>query len=70
MITKRDLRLGKNIKKFRKRAKLTQEQLAEKTRLSTPYVGYLEIGYNRPSLKTLYKIATVLKAKVRELIPY
>lgn len=28
--------------------------------IETPYVGYLEIGYNRPSLRTLYKIATVL----------
>ncbi len=70
MITKRDLRLGKNIKKFRKNARLTQEKLAEKARLSTPYIGYLEIGQNRPSLKTLYKIATILKVKVKELIPY
>lgn len=70
MITKRDLRLARNIKRFRKKAGLTQEQLAEKTGLSTTYIGYLEIGRHRPSLKTLHKIATVLKVKVNEVIPY
>lgn len=53
MITKKDIKLGKNIKNFRKRAGLTQEILAEKTGLSTTYIGYLEIGQKRPTLKTL-----------------
>ncbi len=70
MVTKRDIRLGRTIRRFRKKAKLTQEQLAEKTQLSITHIGYLEIGHHRPSLKTLHKIATVLKVKVNELIPY
>lgn len=70
MITKRDIKLGKTIKQLRKKAGLTQEQLADKCKLSTTYVGYLEIGQKRPSLKTLNKIATVLGVKVKDLIPY
>src|SRR3972149_7476506 len=53
--------------RLRKRAKFTQEQLAEKTGLSTIYIDYIEIGKKRPTLKTLTKIAAVLKVKVREL---
>jgi len=41
--------------------------LAEKTGLSTIYIDYIEIGKKRPTLKTLNKIAAVLKVKVREL---
>jgi len=70
MITKKDVKLGKNIRKFRRKAGITQEELAEKTDLSTTYIGYIEIGQKRPTLKVLNKIATVLKVKVKDLIPY
>ena len=70
MVTKKDVKLGKNIARLRKGAGLTQEMLAEKTGLSLTFIGYLEIGQKRPALKTLNKIASVLKVKVKDLIPY
>ena len=70
MITKKDVRFGRNIQRIRKKAGLTQEELAEKTGLSTTYIGYIEIGQKRPILRTLNKIATALGVKVRDLIPY
>lgn len=69
-ITKKDLKLARNIRRLRRRAGLTQEQLADKTSLSTTYIGYLEIGQKKPSLKTLNKLANVLGVKVKDLIPY
>lgn len=70
MVTKKDVKLGKNIALLRKKAGLTQEQLAEKTNLSLTFIGYLEIGQKSPALKTLNKIATALKVRVKDLIPY
>lgn len=70
MVTKKDVKLGKNIARLRKLAGLTQEELAERTRLSLTFIGYIEIGQKRPTLKTLNKIASVLKVKVKDLIPY
>ena len=70
MVTKKDVRLGKNIARLRKQAGLTQEGLADRTNLSLTFIGYLEIGQKRPTLKTLNKIASVLKVKVKDLIPY
>ncbi len=70
MVTKKDVRLGKNIAKMRKNAGLTQEQLAERTNLSLTFIGYLETGKKKPALRSLNKIASVLKVKVKDLIPY
>ena len=70
MVTKRDRRLGKSIKRLRKRAGLTQEQLAEKANLSPVHISYLETATRTPDLKTLYKIADVLKVKVKNLFPF
>lgn len=70
MITKKDVRMGKAIRRYRRNLDLTQEQLAEKSRLSTTYIGYIEIGQKKPSLKALHKIADSLKVKVKDLIPY
>ena len=70
MVTKKDVQLGKNIQRLRKKAGLTQEQLAEKIALSTTYIGYIEIGQKRPSLKVINKIASALRVRVRDLFPY
>ncbi len=69
-ITKKEIRLGKQIKRYRKRAGLTQERLAEKVRVSTTHIGLVETGKRRISLKTLQKIASTLGLKVKELLPF
>ena len=59
--------LGKNIKYHRYRKKLTQEQLAEKLKVSPNYVGRLERGQHNPSLTKIENIAKVLDVKPFEL---
>ncbi|MBU4396669.1 helix-turn-helix domain-containing protein [Patescibacteria group bacterium] len=70
MVTEKDIRLGKKIKKYRKLAGLTQDQLAEKTKLSTKYIQFIEAGSRKPSLKTIYRLARTLEVKVRDLFPF
>lgn len=48
--------IGKNIRKFRLARKLRQEDLAEKTDLTTNYIGMVERGEKIPSLETFIKI--------------
>lgn len=69
-ITKKEIQLGKRIKKLRRKTGLTQEQLAEKVNVSTTHIGLVETGKRRVSLKTLQKIASVLGIKVKELLPF
>ena len=56
------LDIGLKISYYRKRAGLTQEDLAERVGVSTSYIGMIEApGVNKSaSLKTLYAIATAL----------
>lgn len=52
--------IGKNIKKFREIKKLRQEDLAEKTNLTTNYIGMIERGEKIPSLETFINILNSL----------
>lgn len=69
-ITKKDLKFGKKLQRLRKGCGITQEKLAEMTKLSTTFVGLIEIGKRRPSMKTLQKIASALGVQVKDLIPF
>lgn len=52
--------IGKNIRKFREIKKLRQEDLAEKTDLTTNYTGMIERGEKIPSLETFINILNSL----------
>lgn len=52
--------IGKNIRKFREIKKLRQEDLAEKTDLTTNYIGIIERGEKIPSLETFINILNSL----------
>lgn len=52
--------IGKNIRKFREIKKLRQEDLAEKTDLTTNYIGMIERGEIIPSLETFINILNSL----------
>lgn len=52
--------IGKNIRKFREIKKLRQEDLAEKTDLTTNYIGMIERGEKIPSLETSINILNSL----------
>jgi len=60
--------LGKNIRKFRVLASLTQKQLAEKVDCSTRHIGQVEMGKNIPSLEITVAIANALKVGIDQLV--
>jgi transcriptional regulator with XRE-family HTH domain len=52
---------AENMKKYRKKAKLTQEKLAEICGTDHRYIGQIETGARCPSLEYVERIATALK---------
>ncbi|MBQ3079950.1 MAG: helix-turn-helix transcriptional regulator [Clostridia bacterium] len=52
--------LGRRIRIQRRAAKMTQEQLAEKSGISLSYIGHIERGTRKASLETLVSIANAL----------
>ena len=61
------IRLGKNLTKLRKRAKLTQEGVAERVGASARYIQNLEAGENFPALPMLVQLKGVLRCSWEEL---
>ncbi len=61
--------LVKNIKYFRLKANMTQEQLAEKSDLSVSYIKQIEAGkeFKNITFNTFSKIAKALNIDVKEL---
>ncbi len=62
--------VAKNIRKYRIKAELTQEKVAELADLSLNFYQRLELPLQKdtPSLATLFKIAKVLRVKPAELL--
>ncbi len=61
--------LSTNIKKLRKKHNLSQEQLAQKARITYSTLIKIESGLNKnPTLETLTKIANAFKIKIDELV--
>lgn len=55
------------IKECRKKAYLTQQQLAEMTGMNDGYISRLETGKVMPTADTLWKIAKAIGCKVDDL---
>ena len=68
METKRDL--GRRLKTLRKRAALTQEDLAERAGLNPKYISGIERGRENPTLDTLLRLAKELGAQPVELFDF
>lgn len=60
-------KIGKRIAELRKKAGLTQEQLAVKTNLNRTFIGYIEKGNRSPSVETTNKIARALGVKIGDI---
>ena len=60
--------VGENIKSLRKKAKLTQVELAEKANMSRSYLADVERNRYNPSVDTLKSIATALNVSVSTLM--
>ncbi len=60
--------LGKRIKRYRQKAHLTQEQLADKTDVATSTIAHAESGTSKPSLPLLIKIANALNITLDQMV--
>lgn len=62
--------VGKNLKKAREKAGLTQVELAEKADIHPNYYARIERGETNPSQEILYKLTRALKVKSSRILPY
>ena len=60
--------IGKKIRECRKKAKMTQEQLAEEAGISPTYMSEIENGRKKAGRDVLCKIAEVLEVSVDYLL--
>ena len=59
--------LGANIRKYRKKLKLSQEELAFRISSARNYVGCIERAEKMPSLNTIFDIVDELSVKITDL---
>jgi transcriptional regulator with XRE-family HTH domain len=60
--------MGKELKKARERAGLTQEQLSFRAELSRPYISQLERDLKSPTVATLFRICDALEVSAAEIV--
>jgi len=58
---------AKNVREHRRRCGFSQEQLAEKTGITTQYLAMMEIARKFPSSEVLERMAAAMDIKVYEL---
>ena len=63
-------KIGKNLKKARIKAKLTQKQVAEKADVHVNYYARIERDEENPSLEILKKLTKILKVKSSDILPF
>ena len=61
-------RLGESIISYRKKLKLSQQQVAILSDVDRSYLAEVEEGKANPSVRFLHRIAKILKIKVKNLI--
>lgn len=62
--------LGKNIKKYRKLKKLSQNELAEIINFSREHLACVETGKEYISLRKLFLVADILDVPLTQLIDF
>lgn len=55
------IKLGENIRKFRKLKDFSQDNLAYESGVNRAYIGYIERAEKKPSIRTVNKIAKTLE---------
>jgi transcriptional regulator with XRE-family HTH domain len=60
--------IGARVARYRKEARLTQEQLAEQIGVRPETISRLERGHSLPSIEALDEIANVLSRNLRDLV--
>lgn len=61
-------KVGENIRKIRKKFGMSQEKLAELSKIDPKSIVQIEAGKRNPTLKTVRKIALTLKTPTSELV--
>ena len=59
--------LGANVRTFRKKARLSQESLAEKADLHPVYISQVERGTKAVSVEALWKLSRALRVSMSSL---
>ena len=62
--------VGVAIRVFRQEAGLSQDELADRMDLSTPYISMLESGKRYPSIEMLLRIAIALQVRPGAMLDY
>lgn len=62
--------LGEFIRRQRKLANLSLRQLAERTRLSNPYLSQIERGLHQPSMRVIKVISEALNVSAETLLTH
>lgn len=60
--------IGENIKNYRTKFNLTQQQLADSLSVSRPTVASYESGRTEPDIATMEKLAEIFEISVDELL--
>ena len=60
--------VGRNVRRWRIRRGLTQEQFAEVSGFSQQYLSGLERGHRNPTVVTVYELATALGVSYLDLL--
>ncbi|WP_345785037.1 helix-turn-helix transcriptional regulator [Stenotrophomonas sp.] len=63
-----EVAFGKVLRALRRAVRMSQEELAFEADLQRNYISLLERGQNSPSIKTLFKLAPVLKSSPSEML--
>jgi transcriptional regulator with XRE-family HTH domain len=63
-------KFGQNLKLARKKANLTQQQIADKANMHVNYYARIERGGENPSYEALEKIIKALCIKSSEVLPF
>lgn len=61
---------GETVRRKRKLAEISQEELAEKLGIHRTYMSFIERGLRNPSLLMIFKISRALKIKLPELFEF
>jgi len=61
--------VAKNVKKYRTRKGISQEELAARAGFYRSYINLLETARRSPSAYTLHRVANALRVKISELYP-
>lgn len=59
---------GVILRELRKKANLTQEQLAFEAGIERNYVSLIELGKNQPTITTIFKLAKALNIEPSRLL--